>query len=73
MYRLCGIFLNSERVESLRRRGESSGLHVDELVEENCFHYGLVVGIVRKVHEDGICADVGVLSRVDPREVLVLD
>ena len=46
---------------------------MDELVDENSFYYGLMVGVVGKVHEDGIGADVEVLSRVDPREVLVLD
>ena len=48
-------------------------MHVDELVGENCFEYGRIVGVVWKVHEDGIGADVGILSRVNPREVLVLD
>ena len=46
---------------------------MNELVGENCFDYGLIVGIVGKVHEDGIGADAGIISRVNPREVLVLD
>ena len=46
---------------------------MDELVGEDCFDSGLMVGIVGKVHEDGICTGVGILSRVNPREVLVLD
>jgi hypothetical protein len=32
-----------------------------------------VVGIVGEVHEDGVSEDVGVLGRMDPYEVLVLD
>jgi hypothetical protein len=34
---------------------------------------GLVVCLVREVHEDGVGTDVGVLGRVDSREVLVFD
>ena len=44
-----------------------------ELVGEDCLDYGLVVGIVGEVHEDGVSADVGVICRVNPCEVLVLD
>ena len=44
-----------------------------ELVCEDCLDYGLMVGVVEKVHENCIGADVGVCSRVNPREVLVLD
>ena len=44
-----------------------------ELVGENCSDYGLMVGVLGKVHEYGIGADVGVFSRVSPCEVLVLD
>jgi hypothetical protein len=46
---------------------------VGELVGENCSDYGLMVGVVGEVHEDGIGANVGVFSRVDPCEVLILD
>ena len=62
-----------ECIESLRRRGESSGLHVGKLVGEDCLDYGLMVGVVGNVHDDCIRVDVGVFSRVNPREVLVLD
>ena len=44
-----------------------------ELVDEDCSDYGLVVAIMREVHEDGVRADVGGLCRVNPCEVLVLD
>ncbi len=44
-----------------RGLGESGGLHVDELVGENCLYYCLMVGVVWKVHEDGIGADIGIL------------
>ena len=37
------------------------------------FDFGIMVGVVGKVHEDGVGADVGILSRVNPREVLILD
>jgi hypothetical protein len=60
------IFLDLECVESLRGRGETGGLHVGELVGEDCSDYALVVGIMREVHEDGVGTDVGVLCRVDP-------
>ena len=73
LYRVCLIFLNLECVESFRRCGESGGLHVGELVGENCSDYGLVVCVVGEVHEDGIGVDVGVFGRVNPCEVLVLD
>jgi hypothetical protein len=58
---------------ALRGRGESGGLHVDELVGEDSFDYGLMVGVVGEVHKDGIGDGVGVFSRVNLREVLVLD
>ena len=44
-----------------------------ELVGEDCSNCSLMVGIVGDVHEDGVNADVGVLCRMDPCEVLVLD
>ena len=44
-----------------------------ELVVENCSDYGLMVGVVGEVHEDGIGVDVGVFSRVEPCEAPVLD
>jgi hypothetical protein len=59
--------------ESFRGCGETGGLHVGELVGEDYSDYGIVIGIVREVHEDGVGADVGVLCRVSPCEVLVLD
>ena len=62
-----------ECVEAFRRFRESGGLHVGELVVENCSDYGLMACVVGKVHEDGISDDVGVSSRVDLCEVLVLD
>ena len=37
-----------------------------ELVGEDCSDYGLMVGVVGEVHKDGVCADVGVCSRVNP-------
>ena len=43
---------------------------MEELVGEDCSDYGLVVGIMGEVHEDGVVADVGVLCRVNPCEVL---
>ena len=46
---------------------------MDERVGENCFDYGLMVGVVGEVHEDGIGVDVGVFSRVNSCDVLVLD
>ena len=67
------FFLNLEGVESLRRRGEFDGLHVDELVGDHCFDYVLMIGVVGKVHEDGVGVGVGILGRMTPREVLVLD
>ena len=54
-------------------RGESSRLHLGELVGEDREDRGLVVGVVRQVHIDRVCADVGVLGRVYTREVLVLE
>ena len=62
-----------ESVESLRRRGESNGLHVYELVGEDRLDYGLIVGVVGKVHENYVGADVEVFRRVESREVLILD
>ena len=44
-----------------------------ELVGENFLDYVPMVGVMGKVHENCIGADVGVFSRVIPREVLVLD
>ena len=46
---------------------------MSELVGEDCSDYGLVDGIVREVHEEGVGAEVGVLCQVNPCEVLVLD
>ena len=66
-------FLNLYGVESLRGRGKSGCLHVDELVLKHCSNIGLVVDIVREVHVDCIGADVGVFGGVDPCEVLILD
>ncbi len=40
---------------------------------ENCLNCCLVVGIVRKLYEDNVGADIGVLGRVDANEVLALD
>ena len=40
---------------------------------EECSDDELVVNVVREVHEDGVGADVGVLGRVDTRELLVLE
>jgi hypothetical protein len=44
-----------------------------EMTREDCSDCSLVVGIVRDVHKDGVSADVGVLRRMNPCEVLVLD
>ena len=60
-------------VESLRGCGETGGLHVGELVGEDCSDHDLVVGVTRKVQEDDVVVDVGVFCRVNPREVFVLD
>jgi hypothetical protein len=65
--------LNLESVESCRGFRESGGLHAGELVGEDCSDYSLMVGVMGEVHEDGISADVGVLCRVNPCELLVLD
>ncbi len=73
LYRVCGVFLNLECVESFRGRGWTGRLHVFELVGEDSSDYGLVVDLMRKVHEDGVDVDVRVLRQVNSREVLVLD
>ena len=44
-----------------------------EMVGEDRSDYGRVVVIMREVHEDGVRAYVGVICRVNPCEVLVLD
>ncbi len=62
-----------EGVESLWRRGESNGLHVGELLGEDRLEYDHMIGVVGEVHKNYVGADVGVFSRVDSREVLILD
>ena len=51
--------MDLECVESLRGCGETGGLHVGELVGEDCSDDGLVVGIMGEVHEDGVGDDIG--------------
>ena len=48
-------------------------MHLGELVVENRLDRGLVVDVMREVRVDFVGADVGVLGRVDTREVVVLD
>jgi hypothetical protein len=73
MYRVDGVFLNLNCVESISGRWETGGLHVGELVGEDSSYDGLVVDLVWHVHEEGVGADVRVLCRVNSREVLILD
>ena len=47
-------------------------MHLGKLVNEDLEDRGLVVYVVRELRVDLICVDVGVLSRVYTREVLVL-
>jgi hypothetical protein len=54
-----------EGVESLRRRGESISLHVDELVGEDRLDYGIVIGVMGEVHENYVGADVRIFSRME--------
>ncbi len=68
LYPVYGVLLNLECVESFRGRGESSGLHMGELVREDSSDYEPLVDLVRKVHEDGVGANVRVLRRVNSRE-----
>ena len=65
--------MDLEGVESLRRRGKSNTSHVDELVGEDRLDYGLVISVIGEVRENCVGVDVGILSRVDSREVLILD
>ena len=44
-----------------------------EMVGEDREDRGLVVDVVREVHVDRVGSDVGVLGRVNTREVLVLE
>ena len=48
-------------------------MHLGELVVEDREDRGLVVDVVWEVHVDCVGADVGVLCRVDTREVLDLE
>ncbi len=73
LYRVYGLVLNLECAKSFRGCGETGGLHVGEPVGEDILDCGLVVGLMKKVHEDGVGDDVQVLRRVNSREVLVLD
>ena len=48
-------------------------MHLGELVGKDCVDRSLKVNVVGEVYVDFVGADVGILSRVYVREVLVLE
>ena len=48
-------------------------MYVGKLVCEDRSNRSLVVDIARQVHEDGVGSDIGILGRMNPREILFLD